>query len=509
MLREIPSLQTLCLRAIGPHSCSVEETFAKSKTGEPSSASRLLRSFHQRPIAAPGSSASASTSADASGNSSTELKPAAIVDADQKDADSTICKIPMERTPCIGKGSARRANANEVDLHHPVVACRIGGGGASNDDGTSNNKGVLILQHANPALDCLQSYYDSLVELGRMDDSRLGLHFFEEWRANVLLGAGEPVTPKVKSGAADSSPSIASSKKRRRGGTPVPTQQKLLQQQQQQYQNVPIGSLSLYNCTLGTDTIEAMVESGMGPHLAVLDLTGTHGLNDHFLSLLLPVTPNMTRLGVKNCRRLTSEALSLMAKYTPKLTSLDIGGCFNIEPKAILEVAVPALTAMTELHCSGLGWTNESIADLTDMREWKSLALGFSLRLTQSSLRQSLMTISTSLTALSLPFCESVMDNAILGILGRNLPLVGYLDVRGNPGLSTLTGWYDGRASADLPAQSLLVLGRYSGLQDSSVDDTRRIHPNEASTDLLTVIIDGGGMGAAISRGEEATRLSV
>jgi hypothetical protein len=164
---------------------------------------------------------------------------------------------------------------------------------------------------------------------------------------------------------------------------------------------------------------------------------------------------------------------------------------------------------MTELHCSGLGWTNESIADLTDMREWKSLALGFSLRLTQSSLRQSLMTISTSLTALSLPFCESVMDNAILGILGRNLPLVGYLDVRGNPGLSTLTGWYDGRASADLPAQSLLVLGRYSGLQDSSVDDTRRIHPNEASTDLLTVIIDGGGMGAAISRGEEATRLSV
>jgi hypothetical protein len=75
--------------------------------------------------------------------------------------------------------------------------------------------------------------------------------------------------------------------------------------------------------------------------------------------------------------------------------------------------------------------------------------------------------------------------------------------------MCTLTGWYDGRASADLPAQSLLVLGRYSGLQDSSVDDTRRIHPNEASADLLTVVLDGDGMGAAISRGEEATRLSV
>lgn len=507
MSREIPSLQTICLRAIGPHSCSVEETFAKSKTGEPSSASRLLRSFHQRPIAAPGSSASASTSADASGNSSTEIKPAAIIDNDKK--YTTIGKIPMERTPCIGKGSARRANANEVDLHHPVVACRIGGGGETNDDGTSTNRGILILQYANPALDCLQSYYDSLVELGRMDDSRLGLHFFEEWRANVLLGAGEPVTPKLKSGSSAPSASIATSKKRRRGGTPVPTQQKLLQQQQQQYQNLPIGSLSLYNCTLGTDTIEAMVESGMGPHLAVLDLTGTHGLTDHFLSLLLPVTPNMMRLGIKNCRRLTNKSLSLLATHTPKLTSLDIGGCFNIEPKAVLEVAVPALTAMKELHCSGLGWTNESIADLTDTREWKSLALGFSLRLTQSSLRQSLMTISTSLTALALPFCESVMDNAILGILGRNLPMIAYLDVRGNPGLSTLTGWYDGRASADLPAQTLLVLGRYSGLQDSSVEETRRIHPNEASTDFLTVVLDGGGMGAAISRGEESTRLSV
>ena len=38
------------------------------------------------------------------------------------------------------------------------------------------------MEHGNPALDCLQSYIDALVELGRMDDGRLGLHFFEEWR---------------------------------------------------------------------------------------------------------------------------------------------------------------------------------------------------------------------------------------------------------------------------------------------------------------------------------------
>jgi hypothetical protein len=505
MLREIPSLQTLCLRAIGPHSCTVEETFAKSKTGEISSASRLLRSFHQRPITAPGS-------ASASAKSATVLLYPAPVQKDG-DSDSSVNSIPMARTPCIGKGSSRRANANEVDLHHPVVGCRVQG---TNDDGTSTtsentNSGVLTLQYGNPALDCLQSYYDSLVELGRMDDSRLGVHFFEEWRANVLLGAGQPVTPKMLPITAVAAPAPAPSKKRRRSGatTPVQTQQQQKQQLALQYQNIPVGSLSLYNCTLFRDTIEAMVESGMGPHLSVLDLTGTHGLTDQFLSLLLPVAPNMTRLSVKNCRRLTNKTLELAGEHTKKLTSLDIGGCFNIELTAVLSVAVPALLNLKELHCSGLGWTNETIESLTDMRDWTSLSLGFSLRLTQSSLRESLMTIADSLTALSLPFCESVVDNALLGILGRNLPNIRYLDVRGNPAVSTVTGWYDGRASADLPAQALLVIGRYSGLQDSSVEDTRRIHPTEASTDLLSVILDGGGMGAAISRVEETSRLSM
>ena len=85
-----------------------------------------------------------------------------------------------------------------------------------------------------------------------------------------------------------------------------------------------------------------------------------------------------------------------------------------------------------------------------------------------------------------------------MGMLGRNLPAVQYLDVRGNPSLNTLTGWYDGRASADLPAQALHVLARFSSLSESSVEETRRVHPVEAA--LLTVILDATGSGTGITR---------
>lgn len=478
MLREIPPLQILCLRAIGPPTCSFEDTFAKSKDGQPSTASRLIRSFHKRHV---GSATTAAVAAAA-------VPTTNAADKDNTDAVSDIEIIPMERTPCIGTGSARRIHANDVDLHHPIAASRL--------------NGTLVLEHGNPALDCLQSYPDSLVELGRMDDARLGLHFFQEWRANVLLAAGHPLTepPAAVTAAAAAT---AGGKKRRRSGTvavAAPSQAELTQVQ---YDKAPTASLSLYNCTLSTDTIEAMVASGMGPHISCLDLTGTHGLNDDLLFILLPVCSNLQRLSLKNCRRITDTALQLLAEHCPKLVSLDVGGAFNMTTATVLDVTVPALEHLQELHASGMGWNNDSIAAVTTMREWKALSLGFSMRLTQSSIRQSLMDCSASLTALSLPFCESVVDNALMGVLGRNLPFVKYLDLRGNSSLSTITGWYDGRASADLGEQFLLMLARYSGLQESSVEETRRIHPLEASKDMLTVILDGGGMGAGICRVEE------
>jgi hypothetical protein len=85
-----------------------------------------------------------------------------------------------------------------------------------------------------------------------------------------------------------------------------------------------------------------------------------------------------------------------------------------------------------------------------------------------------------------------------MGLLGRNLPHVISLDVRGNQQLSTMTGWYDGRTSADLPTQALTVLARYSAITETSVEETKRIHPLE-TTDLV-VVLDGGGMGIGITR---------
>lgn len=380
-MREIPSLQTLCLRSIGPHSCSAEVTFAPTESGEPSSASRLLRKC-------------------ATGES-----------------------IP--RAPAIGKGSFRRVNANDIDMNHPITALKDG----------------LVAEFGNPALDCLQAYIHSLVELGRMDDARLGVHFFQEYLAN--------------------------------------TQGKHC-------------SLSLFNCTLSLDTLEAL--QPLAPSLAVLDLTGVHGLSDELLtSTLLPKCTNLQRLSLKNCRKITR--LSMQALEPLPLQVLDIGGAYNITPADVLEFLPDTLL---ELHASGLGWTDDTVEALASRKRWQALSLGFSLRLTQGRLRTSLVQVRHSLVSLALPFCESVVDNTLMGMLGRNLPHLQCLDVRGNGALTTLTGWYDGRASADLPAQPMSVLGRYSGLSEAGVEETKRVHPLEAMD--LVVILNGGGMGLGIRR---------
>jgi hypothetical protein len=466
-MREIPSLQVLSLRAVGSHSCSVEQTFCPAPdSAEPSQASKLLRSFHKRPV-------------------------------DNADAGNKgICsmnEIPVKRTPCIGPGSFRRVNANDVDLHHPIVGCR--------DLSTR-----LILQFGNPALDCLQSYVDSLVETGRMDDTRLGRHFFDEWKANVILGSGGTLHTEVAEVEPTPAP-LASTRKRRRSSaaasaaapaivrsarsTPVPST------------TIELGSLSLYNCTMSKDTVQAMVDAGMGPHLAVLDLTGVHGLGDDLLQLLLPQCVNLQRLSLKNCRRITVKSLRVVAQYQAKLESLDVGGAFNLTTDDVMEV-VPTLTCLEEIHVSGLGWANGTLQRLADSRAWISLSLNFSLHISQAVLRTSLIRIAGSLKSLALAFCEDVVDNTLLGMLGRNLPVLQYLDVRGNPGLTTMTGWYDGRASADLPAQALLVLARYSGLSESSVDETKRVHLLAARA--LTAILDGNGMGAGIVRLHDANK---
>ena len=183
-----------------------------------------------------------------------------------------------------------------------------------------------------------------------------------------------------------------------------------------------------------------------------------------------------------------------------------------------------------ELHASGLGWNDSLLGtlaggdqdpdDLLDedeeqqgekdsgpLRPWKALSMGFSMSLSALGLRHALSKVSGSLISLALHFCENVVDNALMGMLGRNLPHVKYLDVRGNGSLNSMTGWYDGRASADLDtttddetatAQELTVLARVTGITRASLEETMRVFPVEAAN--LNCILDGGGAGVGIYR---------
>jgi hypothetical protein len=448
-MREIPDLQVICLRAVGSHQSSAEVTFAKGENGELSLASRLLRSFHLR---------------------------------DSKNSLS-IQSIPILPRPCIGPGSSRRINANEVDMNHPFIGCR------ETSSPSNVPSKVLLIQYGNPALDYLQSYIDTLVDLGRMDDRRLGIHFFQEWKTNVLLA-----NRTSSSSLTTSSFSKATTKKRRRSEN-----ESHVAFTDAITNPLPLGSLSLYNCTIADETVESMVTSAMCPHLAVLDLTGLRGLTDDLAIQIFRASPNIQRLSLKNCRKITGKSVVQLISIK-MLQCLDVGGCFNISSNDIVDI-IPSLPDLTELHASGLLWNDASLQALVSCRDtWKGLSLGFSNDISQPALRECLLQMGDSLQSLALPFCESVVDNALLGVLGRNMPMLQCLDLRGNGSLNTITGFYDGRTSADLPAQALTVIGRYSGLTDASIEETRRIHPLHAATNLLTVYLDEKGMGCAITR---------
>jgi hypothetical protein len=434
-MRQIPSLQVLCLRSVGGHGCNAEDTFAPSKPNASdadgktvaSSASRLLQSF-----------------------------------------DSNDENMIISRTPATGKGASRRNQANDVDLNHPWIGIWSSGDPENRE---------MLMEFGSSGLDILQSYIDSLVELGRMDDSKLGLHFFEEWKANVMAKTTSSLQP-VKKKARRDSKSITDN----------------------------LGSLSLHNTILGEETIEAMIKSNMTPHLAVLDLTGIQTLTDDYLFPILKDSKNLQRLSIKNCRRLTNRTLENLGQYSSNLTSLDIGGSYNLKPQAILE-ACANLFYLKELYASGLGWTDALLQELTSLRGWNGLAVGFAPLLTAQGFKTAMLSQANSLISLAIPFCEQMVDAALVGSLGRHLPQLRALDVRGNSNLTSLTGWYDGRATLDPKpeAQPLLVLARYSGISKASIEEAKRIHPLDAME--LDCIMDSGGIGLGIQRQVEEEEL--
>jgi hypothetical protein len=161
--------------------------------------------------------------------------------------------------------------------------------------------------------------------------------------------------------------------------------------------------------------------------------------------------------------------------------------------------AVQQLPNLVELHASGLAWNDATLMKLMELRSnWTGLSIGFS-NITSYGLREALPYVSDTLTHLSLPFMETAVDNALVGFLGKTLPKLVCLDIRGNSSVSSLTGFFDGRHFNHAEAaQELFVLARYSNVQASSVEETRRIHPVLASN--LIVVLDGGGVGGGIRR---------
>ena len=459
----------------------------------------------------------------------------------------------MARIPAIGPGSARRKQASDVDLNHPWVAVLPSRPKQPSNETTAlpaaatvsldnlEESLMLYAEFNSPALDLLQSYIDSLVELSRMDDARLGLHFFQEWRANAIL-AHAPEQPQwaaalqeeeedeaaaaadkahviqqqqqqqqqqenENEGSPDSSP-IPPVKKRRKSNTPNSHNNNNNNNKSKNKRRIwtdpsnppPLGSLSLHNTILHNETIQAMVESKMTYHLAVLDLTGIQSLKDEFLIDIVTRAPHLQRLSVKNCRRLTHASLDCLGEYATQLTALDLGGAYNLDPARVIET-VAALSKLEELHASGLLWNDALLADVCSVRSWKALSLGFLIpgHVSPNGLKQALMSQGASLQSLAIPFCEHIVDAPLLGVLGRHLPNLVCLDVRGNGALNSLTGWYDGRATIQQPPmvdpQPLLVLARYTGVSKASIEDTKRIHPLQAVELICCLGSDGVGMG--------------
>ncbi|VEU41941.1 unnamed protein product [Pseudo-nitzschia multistriata] len=631
--REIPNLSVLALRAIGHARCKADETFAPNKDGSPSTASRLLRSFHHRPVLACGETISEYLERAEESKKQSETARAEV---------PSIELIPMKRTPAIGIGSGRRKQANDVDLNHPWIAAyqhqhlpehtSTTDGGRSDemvqtetDESSTPNAfeqqqqqkhqpqpqpqpqpppkvsdliptnprdRTLVIENGCCALDLLQSYADALVELGRMDDSRLGLRFFAEFKTNIELSykasaqkapAERSKTEAAPTNAVPPAPldaPIPKKKKRKRSGgasaAAAARKKKEAEALAEARRRARIlaalpkstGSLSLYNCEVLRETTQNLLNSGILAHISALDLTGLQTLTDDTLSKLLGATGlQLRRLSVKNCRRLTDAAVHHMCEHSPNLEAVDLGGDYNISPAIVVDClavktirrgrgifTTQALPKLVELHASGIGpsggWTDDLLPELFALRGWRALSIGFSPSLTFAGWKAAILSVEQkfavgeeeamvlsqdqggeavaappaensnesssssnmcqTLLSLGIPFCEQhLVNNAWLGLMGRHFPHLRALDVRGNHYLSNITSWYDGRATIDSSSskintkQSLVVLARYCGISQNSVEETKRIYPLAAGgDDALTVVTESDGIGWGILRRE-------
>jgi len=643
------------------HSSSSSSSSSSSQPRtRPSSASRLLRSFNHRPTLQHHQTMedfmeAAAEAAEILVNQQQELelessgKDELLLLYDEYNLVSTLVpsieQIPMQRQPSIGIGSGRKAQANDIDLNHPWIGIyqppfpppqssdndndndndrkrtvvNDNNNDGNNDGNIPMNPGeqLLVSEFGSCALDLLQCYIDTLIEAGRMDDTRLGYHFFQEFKINIQLCHDTKTNTKMSTTAAGaqqqgSTPTtttaadphattdmtmatattamqmqmnmnvpIPKKKKRKRGGSSgvssAAERKKELEKRAAEKKveaarqaailaAVPKsrGSLSLHNTIMATNTMSHLISSNVLYHISNLDLTGIQTLTDLILSSILVETGyQLKRLSVKNCRRLTDLTLHNLGTHSSNLVALDIGGDYNINTHSVIDVLTPTIVKrgrgvytttklphLTELHASGIGnqggWTDELLPGLFGVRGWSALSIGFSPYLTFEGWKNAIFDVESKQTALQLqaeqeggtttttrdenmcqtlqslavPFCEqTLVTNAWLGLMGRHLPNLRALDVRGNHQLTSLTGWYDGRATIShmlhspqaQQHQSLLILARYSGVNENSVKDTKQIYPmgtpssayGENVDPLKVVLSSSDGIGWGILRQEE------
>jgi len=327
--REIAPLRLLCLRSIGPNKCSPEISFAPIETrhendnvkqsdtvendemmkkpetdskygngiiSPQSSASKLLLALTRRPI-----------------NSNLRTKTTKSTSSDEhekKEIVTDISKVPIDRLEYGSGASGVRRFANDLDISAPWISARS----AANPHSFSKEEEralyqegpALVIENGNPGLDCLQSYIDSLVDLSRMSDTRLGKYFFMEWKRCVIEGA-KSNTKNVKNNELNSSKNSKSTPgkkttKRRKLNINIKTSEK---------KQRPKGSLSLFNCASASMcTFRSLRDADIGEYLDVLDLSGVHSMTDKiFANYVAQSCPHIRRLSMKNCRQITGKSL--------------------------------------------------------------------------------------------------------------------------------------------------------------------------------------------------------
>jgi solute carrier family 6 GABA transporter-like protein 1 len=397
-------------------------------------------------------------------------------------------------------GAIARANANDLDISHPWVMSIYPPRLDSNNNSINNSpidkdSEFLTIENGNHAVECLQMYIDALVESGRAGDTRLGVHFFREW---VQAVTGEEVCSSTDEGQQQHR-----QKKRQKVNT---SSSRILC-------HLPLGSLSLHNlASASINTFRSMEYANVGSCLGTLDLTGVHGLTDSILSKVIcsGSFPRLRRLSVKNCRKLTGKSIKSLGNLR-ELKALDVGGCFNVHPNDVIEMVQqhPGTKrgTFTEIYASGLSWTDVALEELlfATSKHLRGLGVGFSPYLSGPCLILTLTNAARTLDRLSISFCSGV-DDAVLSALGKNLPKLAVLDIRGCSKVYSLTGMMDGRNAASAAigaegiAEHLFVLARYSGISNNSLEETSRLYRNEQGDPVFTCIVDSEGTGGGIRR---------